>query len=280
MTVPDEGRGSGYFHRVGTEQGLNGLAWHPCELLDFAAIRLAPGTELEHQLADREALLVLLSGSLVVTIQPGGEWSLGPRPSPFSAKPWAAYLPAGSRWRVTVPPTSPAPGEAALCSAPARLQTDPYIIRPEHIVTGHWGSANFKRRYHSILVGEGRPVERLIVGETFTPSGNWSTYPPHRHEVDDPPREVVMEEMYYFRVDPPDGFGLTRLYTDSRDLDEVYLVEDETLLAIPRGYHTVVSAPGYTTYYLWFLAGDTRLQAVQLDPALAWVQRTVPMLES
>jgi 5-deoxy-glucuronate isomerase len=142
-------------------------------------------------------------------------------------------------------------------------------------------AANFSRNYHQILTQVGQPdlpAARLIVGETYTPSGNWSTYPPHRHEKDDLPREAYHEELYFFKVSPADGFGLTRYYND--EIDTGYVVRDNTILMAPKGYHTVVSAPGYTTYYLWALAGNHRVQATADDPALSWVGRTVPMLHA
>ena len=118
----------------------------------------------------------------------------------------------------------------------------------------------------------------LIVGETFTPSGNWSTYPQHRHEVEDLPREAYHEEMYFFKVNPADGFGLCHYYND-KDEAENFTVRDNTIMMAPFGYHTVVSAPGYMPYYLWFLAGEHRVQATVDDPTVGWVSRTVPMLK-
>jgi 5-deoxy-glucuronate isomerase len=116
------------------------------------------------------------------------------------------------------------------------------------------------------------------VGETFTPSGNWSTYPPHRHEVENLPHEAFHEEIYFFKVNPPDGFGICRYYND-HGVEENFTIRDNTALMAPSGYHSVVSAPGYTTYYLWFLGGEHRVQAVADDPATGWVSRTVPMLK-
>jgi 5-deoxy-glucuronate isomerase len=121
------------------------------------------------------------------------------------------------------------------------------------------------------------PAARLIVGETFTPSGNWSTYPPHRHTYDNLPMEAQHEEMYYFRVDPAGGFGISRVYTDE-GYEENFTVRDHAMQMMPEGYHTVVSAPGYTTYFLWVLAGTQRTQGALEDANLAWVGQRVPML--
>jgi 5-deoxy-glucuronate isomerase len=169
--------------------------------------------------------------------------------------------------------------EVGLCSAPSDLQTEPYVISPEQVTSGKWGAANFSRNFHQILTASAQPdlpAARLIVGETYTPSGNWSTYPPHKHEVEDLPREAYHEEMYYFKVNPGDGFGMARFYNG--EVDTGYTVRDNTILMMPNGYHTVASAPGYTTYYLWFLAGNHRVQAVVEDANVGWVSKTVSML--
>ena len=164
---------------------------------------------------------------------------------------------------------------------PATLTIEPYVIAPSQVASGIWGAANFKRNFHQILTLASQPelpARRLIVGETFTPSGNWSTYPPHKHQVDDLPREAYHEEMYYFKVNPADGFGICHYYNEEGE-EENFTARDNSLHMMPRGYHTVVSAPGYTTYYLWFLAGNQRVQATVDDPALGWVSRTVAMLK-
>jgi 5-deoxy-glucuronate isomerase len=96
--------------------------------------------------------------------------------------------------------------------------------------------------------------------------------------VEDLPREAYHEEMYFFKLNPGDGFGLCHYYR-SQGEEENFTVRDNTLMMAPDGYHTVVSAPGYTTYYLWFLAGEHRVQATRDDAALSWVGRTVPMFK-
>jgi 5-deoxy-glucuronate isomerase len=149
------------------------------------------------------------------------------------------------------------------------------------VANGVWGAANFRRYFHQILTEIAQPdlpARRLIVGETFTPSGNWSTYPAHKHEVEDLPLEAYHEECYFFKVNPADGFGICHYYND-RGEEENFTVRDNTIMMAPFGYHTVVCAPGYMTYYLWFLAGEHRVQATVDDPATGWVGRTAPMLK-
>jgi len=266
-----------YFQLVPSEAGLNRLPSNPCRLLDLAYLRLAGGERFEAAAGEREVLAVLLGGKGTFTVGEHRFASVGGRPNVFAGKPHSVYIPCHAGYAIE----AEGPLEVALVSAPSDLEAEPYIIAPEKVATGVWGAANFARNYHQILTTASQPelpARRLIVGETYTPSGNWSTFPPHRHEADDLPREAYHEELYFFKVSPPDGFGLTRHY--GAGYDAAYVVRDNTILLMPEGYHTVVSAPGYTTYYLWALAGNQRVQAAPEDPALAWVSRTVPMLKA
>jgi len=265
-----------YFASLETEKGLNPLSHNPCQLLDFGLLMLPAGEQYASQTGKREVLAVILGGK--ATFEAAGKRfeKVGGRPNVFAGKPHSVYLPAGVEYQVT----TEGPVQIAMTSAPSDLETEPYVIPPERVANGVWGAANFKRYFHQILTQNAQPdlpARRLIVGETFTPSGNWSTYPPHKHEVDDLPREAYHEEMYFFKVTPVDGFGICHYYNDQGE-EENFTVRDNTIMMAPIGYHTVVSAPGYMTYYLWLLAGEHRVQATVDDPTLGWVGRTVPML--
>lgn len=264
-----------YFSPVPTQPGLNLLPTNSCNLLDFQLLCLTSGESYKGASGDREILAVLLGGKGMFTINSHTFENVGGRASVFSGKPHSVYIPCHATFSITAQTDL----EIGLCSAPSDLQTDPYVIPPANVATGVWGTANFSRNFHQILTQVAQPelpASRLIVGETYTPSGNWSTYPPHKHETDNLPKEAYHEEMYYFRINAPDGFGIARFYTD--DLDTGYIVRDNTILMIPHGYHTVVGAPGYTTYYLWFLAGNHRTQAVVEDADLGWVSQNVTNL--
>ncbi|MCB8965797.1 MAG: 5-deoxy-glucuronate isomerase [Chloroflexota bacterium] len=264
-----------YFVSVPTENGLNQLPQNPCKLLDFQLLALEDGQTVTADSGDREVLAVLLGGKADFTVNEHLFPGVGGRPNVFAGKPHSVYIPCGATYTVK----GNGRVQIGLCSAPSELQTEPYVINPDHVTTGVWGAANFSRNFHQILTATSQPnlpAARLIVGETYTPSGNWSTYPPHKHEADDLPREAYHEEMYFFKVNPGDGFGITRFYNS--EVDTGYIVHDNTILMMPNGYHTVVSAPGYTTYYLWFLAGNHRVQAVVEDANVGWVSRTVSML--
>jgi 5-deoxy-glucuronate isomerase len=265
-----------YFASLKSGPGLNAPPYNPCTLLDLSLLVLPAGEQFESQTGEREVLAVILGGKATFEVAGRHFEKVGGRPNVFAGKPHSLYLPTGITYAVKAEGAV----EIALTSAPSDMEGEPYVIAPAQVTNGVWGAANFKRTYHQILTLAGQPdlpARRLIVGETFTPSGNWSTYPPHRHEVDDLPREACHEEMYFFKVSPPDGFGICRYYND-QGVEENYTVRDNTLLMAPNGYHSVVGAPGYTTYYLWLLAGEHRIQATTDDPVLGWVSRTVPML--
>lgn len=266
-----------YFETVPHNEGLNKLPSNPCKLLDLNLLVLSSGKSYQASTNNREYVAVMMSGKATFEIEGKKFENVGGRPNVFSGKPHSVYIPYQSTFTLTAQGAA----EIALCSAPSELKTAPYVILPDKVASGVWGAANFSRNYHQILTLASQPdmpAQRLIVGETYTPSGNWSTFPPHRHEKEDLPREAFHEEIYFFKVSPADGFGMTRYYND--EIDTGYIIKDNTVLMAPKGYHTVTSAPGYTTYYLWFLAGNHRIQAVAEDPSTTWVTRTVPMLKA
>ncbi len=271
-----------YHAYLASSPGLNTPSTNPCQLLDFALLKLAAGETHRAESGGREILAVLLGGKATFEINGQRFEKVGGRPNVFSGKPHSVYIPAGAQYTIQAEGNV----EIALPSAPGDPSTgsadiQPYVIAPGQVASGVWGAANFKRYFHQILTLAAQPdlpARRLIVGETFTPSGNWSTYPPHKHQVDDLPRQAYHEEMYYFKVSPAEGFGLCHYYNEDGE-EENFTIRDNSLHMMPRGYHTVVSAPGYTTYYLWFLAGNQRVQATVDDPNLGWVGKTVAMLK-
>jgi 5-deoxy-glucuronate isomerase len=263
-----------YFTALKTNSGVNSLDTNPCNLLDFQLVVLADGQTVNGSTGKREALAILLGGKATVTAGNQTFERIGARPNVFSGKPHSVYLPANTDYSLT----GVGKVEIALVSAPSDLQTEPYLIQPEQVANGRWGAANFSRNFHKILTQDSQPdlpARRLIVGETFTPSGNWSTYPAHKHEKEEG-GEVFHEEMYFFKVSPANGFGVVRHYGDG--YEDNHTVRDNTILMMPHGYHTYVGAPGFNSYYLWFLAGDHRTQGVSADPDTGWVNNTVPML--
>jgi 5-deoxy-glucuronate isomerase len=267
-----------YFTTVSGEQGLNSIKENPCRLIDFARLVLRDGASRSGQTGEREVLLVLFGGRCDVKAGHLTFENVGKRTTPFAGKPHAVYLPATTTYTITARGNL----DAGLCSAPSDLRAEPYVITPEQVTANQMGAASFSRELRNILTISDQPelpARRLIIGETFVPSGNWSTYPPHKHEVDNLPHEAFHEELYYFRVDQPGGFGLARHYSPERGYETTYTVQDSTILMIPHGFHTTCSAPGYMNYFLWMLAGEHRTQAVALDPNHAWVQKAIGLVK-
>jgi len=122
------------------------------------------------------------------------------------------------------------------------------------------------------MIRPGSAAHRLLVCEVYTPGGNWSSFPPHKHDVHNPPGEVDLEEIYYYRVSRPEGYAIQRVYTQDRSLDETVTVHDGELVLVPCGYHPVVAAHGYDVYYLNALAGSAHSMAASDDPDFAWVR--------
>ena len=211
-----------------------------------------------------EIALVPLSGRCRVDAE-GGSWELGDRANVFAGMPWALYLPRDTSYRVE------SDGEVAICGATCDRRRDPVLVRPEDVEVEVRGAGNATRQINHIVKPE-FPAERLLVVEVFTPSGNWSSYPPHKHDEDDPPGEVVLEETYYFRTPAPEAFAVQRLYSPRHGLDLTETVRDGDLMLVPYGYHTTAAAHGYDLYYLNALAGDRRSMASADDPDLHWIR--------
>jgi 5-deoxy-glucuronate isomerase len=232
----------------------------------FEALVLAPGATAERDTGDRECCIVVVGGHVHVASEHGDWRDLGGRPTPFAGAPDAAYLPPRTRFTVT---GAGAGGEVGLCFAPARVGAEPRVLPASGVTPEARGHGAHARTVNAILMGD-EPADALLVCEVYTPPGHWSSYPPHKHDRDAMPDESLLEETYYFRIDPPQGFALQRVYTDDRSLDETLSVADRDTVLVPRGYHTVSAPPGYAAYYLNVMAGPTRAWAVANDPAHAW----------
>jgi 5-deoxy-glucuronate isomerase len=235
--------------------------------IDLSLADLAEGEVLDLE-AGPERAAVILSGRVDAT---AGETALGVaggRKSVFEAPGDTVYAPAGMSLRLQAV-EGPAQVAVTATAAPAD-GIPPRIIRPGDQRIAEVGKGNWSRTVRTIL-GPEHEASRLLLGETINPPGNWSSYPPHRHDRDDPPREVNLEEVYMFRVDPPGGFGIQILY-DENGHEESFLVRDDDVAAITHGFHPVVAASGYSLYYLWVLAGEGREMIPYMDPAHAWVQ--------
>ncbi|WP_028220448.1 5-deoxy-glucuronate isomerase [Paraburkholderia oxyphila] len=233
----------------------------------FAAHRFTRGDALSFDTGEMEICVVVLTGVVSVTT-PAQAWrEIGSRRSVFEPKsPSAVYLPP----RTAVSIEAHDAAEVGLASAPAQGRLEARLIEPGTMTRSTRGrGANL--RYVCDILPQTEPAESLLVVEVLTPAGHSSSYPPHKHDADDIPVESVLEETYYHRIDPPQGFGFQRVYTDARDLDETLAVEDHDVVMVPRGYHPVVMPHGYNGYYLNVMAGPKRVWHFKNDPAHEWM---------
>jgi 5-deoxy-glucuronate isomerase len=225
------------------------------EYVEFA-VRDAP---FSGETSERELCMVMLGGTCDVRSDKG-EWTgVGERKSPFDGLPHAVYLPPGTAFEVS------GSAEVALCSAPASKGAEARLIEPGDVGVSTRGSGAMERTIHDILM-EDAPAESLLITEVLTPDGHWSSYPPHKHDTPDPPRETYLEELYYHRLRRPEGWAIQRVYTRDASLDESIAVGDGDCVLVPRGYHPVSAAPGFDLYYLNIMAGPIRQWRVTLDP--------------
>jgi len=205
----------------------------------------------------------------VVTIRSGHAAfeRIGKRRSVFEDQPpFAVYLPGTAPVSVTAHSAA----EIAIGTAPGAGSLAPRLIAPETMRRSVRGK-ELNTRYVTDILPESQPADSLLVVEVRTPTGHSSSYPPHKHDRLEPPEETLLEETYYHRLDPPQGFVFQRVYTDSRDIDESHAVEDHDVVVVPRGYHPVVVPWGYRSYYLNVMAGPKRAWHFRNDPAHEWI---------
>jgi 5-deoxy-glucuronate isomerase len=235
----------------------------------FEALRLGAGDTWSGATDGRELCIVVVAGRVTVRSGDLGWEGIGHRASPFDdVAPHAVYLPPGR----AVDVAADAAAEIALCWAPAARGVPPRLIEPGAIRRSVRGRGSNTRFVRDILP-ETEPAESLLVVEVITPPGNSSSYPPHKHDTDALPDESSLEETYYHRLDPPQGFAFQRVYTDDRSLDEAMTVEDRDVVMVPRGYHPVIVPHGYTSYYLNVMAGPRRAWHFHNDPRHEWMLR-------
>lgn len=228
----------------------------------FEVFRLSRGARIERPTDAQEVCAVLLSGRADFFFGARAWRDVGSRQTVFDGLPDAVYAPPGGSLAVVASSES---CEVALCWAPAARGMEAALLAAADVPVLTRGSGRTERTIHNILM-EDRPAESLLVTEVLTPGGNWSSYPPHKHDTDDLPRETYLEETYYHRMARPEGFAIQLVYTDDRSLDEAIQVRDGDVVLVPRGYHPVAAGPGYDLYYLNVMAGPHRRWLVTTDP--------------
>jgi 5-deoxy-glucuronate isomerase len=235
----------------------------------FEVFKLHPGQSVSRSTGDREFCLVLVTGKADVVADGQRFSGIGERMSVFDGKaPYSVYVPNGGTWEVTALTEL----ELAVCSAPGHGGRPVRLIAPQDVGYEARGKDANVRHVYNILP-ETAPADSLLVVEVITPNGNWSSYPPHKHDTDAIPQESSLEETYYHHLNPAQGFAFQRVYTDDRSLDETMAVEDGNVVMVPRGYHPVGAPYGYDLYYLNVMAGPIRQWCFRNDPAHDWIMR-------
>lgn len=246
----------------------------------FQARRLAAGEQWQSKTGGRETAVLILGGVLDVSSSRGDWQKIGRRPHVFAGLPYAFYLPAYTTYAVTAATSC----EFAVASAAAGPTFPPRLVTPGYLAVEIRGGGHATRQINNIMA-PGFPSERLVMVEVYTPGGNWSSFPPHKHDrhreaEDGRLLEADLDEIYYYRFDRPEGFALQRIYTGADSplqragcpIEAAVAPREHDVVLIPEGYHPVSSPVGYTTYYLNVLAGSAQSLAATDDPQYAWVK--------
>lgn len=243
--------------------------------LDFARLQLERGETHAFETGAREAVLYIFGGVISAEVEyPGGKSSFaraGERADVFSGAPEVIYLPPKSRSAINAITKA----DIGIFTAASGVSIPPALLKGNDVSAKTVGRDNWTRTVYSAL-GDNLAAGSLLAGETLNPPGNWSSYPPHKHDQSNPPNEAVLEEIYFFRVKPSQGYGFIWTYTapgDPQPFSNVFVVEDGDTVLLPKGYHPTVAAPGYELHYTWVLAGEERRYGAWADdPRHAWVK--------
>lgn len=234
----------------------------------FEVISLEQAQDWIRATGEDEVCVVVLEGKVSITAGSKAFPSLGRRTSVFDQVPTdSVYVPAG----LDIEIRAESRAEVALCKAPHKGEhTEARLIAAEDVTVLERGEGTNKRYIHNIMM-DNASADSLLITEVYTPGGNWSSYPPHKHDSDNLPEESLLEETYYHRVNPAQGYALQRVYTDDRSIDETLCAEDRDTVMVPRGYHPVGAPHGYDVYYLNVMAGPKREWKFKNDPAHEWI---------
>jgi len=238
------------------------------EWMSLFVRRLLPNEIYRAQTEGEEAAFVLLGGTCQA------DWGVGPhaigkRKDVFDGFPYSLYLPAGHNVSFTADTLC----EIAECRVPSTAQLQPRLITPAEVASSLRGGGNASRQIVDIMP-PAFPADRIMVIEVYTPGGNWSSYPPHKHDVHNPPAEVDLDEIYYYRIRQPEGFAFQHLYSHDNLAGRTIQARDGDAVLVRNGFHPVVAGPGYDVYYLNFLAGSSRALAVTEDSQHTWIRST------
>jgi len=236
----------------------------------FSLYKLREGDIISEATGSNEVILVMVEGKASFHAARRDWGVLGERMDVFEkTPPHCLYLPNGENWQAKAVTDC----IIAVCAAPGQGGHAPRRIGPDGIVLTQRGKDNNTRYINNIAMEAEDYCDSLLVTEVFTPSGNWSSYPSHRHDEDDFPRVTYLEETYYHRLNPASGFGIQRVYTDDGSLNEVMAVHDGDVVLVPRGHHPCGAPYGFEMYYLNVMAGPLRKWRFIADPHVEWIMQ-------
>ncbi|GGB10994.1 5-deoxy-glucuronate isomerase [Brucella endophytica] len=236
----------------------------------FSLYSIRAGEKVGENTGDREVILVIVEGKASLSAADQDWGVLGDRMNVFEkTPPHCLYLPNGSGWEATAQTDC----TIAVCSAPGMSGHAARRIGPEGIVLAERGKGTNTRFINNIAMENEDYCDSLLVTEVFTPAGHWSSYPSHRHDEDDFPRITYLEETYYHRLNPAEGFGVQRVYTDDGQLDETMAVSDGDVVLVPRGHHPCGAPYGFEMYYLNVMAGPLRKWRFIPAPEVEWLMQ-------
>lgn len=233
----------------------------------FDVYLLQKGQQLSLESGNDELCLVLVAGIASLATNKAEFNNVGKRMSPFERiPPYSLYVPNHDKVVITAETAL----EIAVCRAPGNGDYPVRLISPEDVGVEHRGKGRNQRLVHNILPDSDKAGSLLVV-EVYTDEGNTSSYPSHKHDTPNVENETYLEESYYHRIDPPQGFCMQRVYTDDRSLDECMAVYDKDVVKVPRGYHPVATLAGYNSYYLNVMAGPVRKWKFTWEKDHAWI---------
>jgi 5-deoxy-glucuronate isomerase len=260
---------SGHVHHISPESARtpSSPGW---SYVGFDLHRLAPGEAVQEDTGDREAILVLVEGKARIDGAGRDFGELGDRMDVFEkTPPHCVYIPPGQVWSAE----ATTPCTLAVCTAPGRGEHPAQVIGPEGIALQSRGKGTNLRHINNIAMEDRDVAGSLLVTEVFTPAGHWSSYPPHRHDEDAYPDMTYLEETYYHRLNPAQGFAIQRVFTEDGRIDETMSVADHDVVLVPEGHHPCAAPYGYELYYLNVMAGPIRKWRFRNHPDHDWIFR-------
>ena len=246
------------------------------DTLNFAAVRLSKDKTFEIAIDAFEYVAVVLSGRCNIKTNRGDFNVVGRRDSVFGGMPYAVYLPPQTEFEIEALTDN---FEFACCWAPTEKDHAARLIEPRDIGVQILGAGNTSRQICHVIASD-FPADRLLAYELYTPGGNWSNYPPQKHDTHrtDEKGKVLEAQLHrfsFFKFDRPTGYAYQRLYSADGSSDVLMRAQQHDVVLMPSGYHTLASAPGTTTYSLNFLAGSSRTFATNADPNYSWLSATL-----